>query len=137
MLLATDLINMEKQQQIFVDETQKITDVLKLAVAESSRQYEDVGAVQFSQNSGSHERGMRRLMEPVWQAYHDWFVSIGVKSRGEAEQLWKSFEPEEDVRRCAQELLQAEEAYNTFTKMVDVEIQLHENTVSLPILYAL
>ena len=120
---------MDEQQQIFVDKTQKMTGVLKLAVDASAEQYEDVGALQFSRNSGSPEKGIRRLMEPVWQAYHDWFVSIGVKSRGEAEQLWKSFEPDEDVQCCVQELLHAEEVYNAFTKKVDVEIQQHENTV--------
>ena len=119
---------MDKQQQTFVDNTHTMTGVLKLAVDESAKQYEEVGAVQFSRNSGSPDRGIRRLMEPVWQAYHDWFVSIGVKSRGEAEHLWKSFEPNEDVQRCVRELLQAEEEYNAFTKKVDEEIQLHEDT---------
>ena len=122
--------NMDKKQRQFVAETQKMIGVLKLAVEESEKQYGEVGAVQFSRNSGSPERGMRRLMEPVWQAYHDWFVSLGVKSRSEAEQLLKSFEPDEDVQRCGRELLQAEEAYNAFTKKVDVEIQQRENTVS-------
>ena len=127
---------MDKQQQTFVDKTHTMTGVLKLAVDESAKQYEEVGAVQFSHNSGSPDRGIRRLMEPVWQAYHDWFVSIGVKSRGEAEHLWKSFEPNEDVQRCVRELLQAEEEYNAFTKKVDEEIQLHEDTVSTRVQWA-
>ena len=134
--IADGKCDMDKQQQTFVDKTHTMTGVLKLAVDESAKQYEEVGAVQFSRNSGSPDRGIRRLMEPVWQAYHDWFVSIGVKSRGEAEHLWKSFEPNEDVQRCVRELLRAEEEYNAFTKKVDEEIQLHEDTVSTRVPWA-
>ena len=123
--------NMDEKKRVCVAETQKMIDVLKLAVEESEKQYEEVGAAKFTRNSGSPEMGMRRLMDPIWEAYYDWFVSIGVKSRSEAEQLLKSFEPDKDVQRCGRELLQAEEAYNAFTKKLDTEMQQREDTVSI------
>lgn len=88
--------------------------------------------MQFSRNSGlAVESGIRRMMKPVWEAYQDWFVSLGVNTRSEAEQLWKSFGEDRDVQRCVQELLKAEEGYDAVLKKVEADVQQQEDTVQL------
>lgn len=117
------------KKKLLVAEIRKMTATLLLAVEAGAKQYEEIGGLQFSRNSGTPEKGIRRLMDPVSSAYHGLFIALGVKKRSETEQLWKSFEQDEDVRRCVQELLQAEETLNAFTKKVDGDVQRHEDTV--------
>ena len=121
--------NMDRKK-LLVAEIRKMTTMLRLAVEAGEKQYEEMGGLQFSRNSGATEKGIRRLIEPVWNAYHDLFIALGVKNRSETLQLSKSFEQDDEVQRCVQELLRAEEVYNAFTKKVDGDVQKHEDTVS-------
>ena len=121
---------MGDRKQDFVSATQKLSGVLTSIVEISVREYHELGGVQFSRNSGlTVERGIRRMMKPVWEAYREWLVSLGVKTRSEAEQQWKSFGEDSDVQRSVQELLRVEEGYNALLRKVEADVQKQEDTV--------
>ena len=116
----------------FLSETQKLSSLLTSVVESGAKEYDELGGVQFSRNSGlTVEKGIRRMMKPVWEAYQDWLVSLGVKTRSEAEQLWKSFGEDEDVQRCVQKLQKAEEEYDALLKKVEVDVQKQEDMVQM------
>ena len=122
---------MGDRKQEFLSATQKLSGVLRVIVEISVREYHELGGVQFSRNSGlTVERGIRRMMKPVWEAYQEWLVSLGVKTRSEAERLWKGFGEGGDVQRSVQELLQAEEGYGALLKKVEADVQKQEGTVA-------
>ena len=83
---------MAGRKQEFLSATQKLSGVLTPIVEISVREYHELGGVHFSRNSGlTVEKGVRRMMKPVWEAYQEWLVSLGVKTRSEVERLWRSF----------------------------------------------
>lgn len=72
-------------------------------------------------NRDSREHGLLSLY-PVG-AYYSCFLSAGVKTRKELEELWSSLYTTESVRDAVDELLSAEESYREYISEIDNDLQ--------------
>ena len=63
--------------------------------------------------------------------YVDCLKAVGVKTRAELEEMWKSCYHDKEVRECVEELLSLEESLQELYDDIDVEIQKAEDRLAI------
>ena len=65
--------------------------------------------------------------------YVECFRSASVTTRKELEERWSRYFHDTQVRECVEELLSAEDAYNTLMEEIEREMQRYEDQTAVPV----
>ena len=125
--------HMDARREKFITATEELVDTLTSVVKAGRKELERVGGLQFSLISpiAADAKGIRQLIRPPSVGYWKWFNTVGVSTRSEMEQLWKSFGDDQGILKCVEQLHAAEKRYNELTVEADVDIQSNEDKVAI------
>ena len=124
---------MDARREKFITATKELVDTLNRVVEAGRKEFERVGGMQFSliAPSAADAKGIRQIILPTWTGYWKWLNTVGVSTRNEMEQLWKSFGDDKDILKCVEQLHSAEKRYNELTAEADADVQNNEDKVAI------
>ena len=123
--------HMDARREKFITATEELVDTLTSVVKAGRKELERVGGLQFSLISpiAADAKGIRQLIRPPSVGYWKWFNTVGVSTRSEMEQLWKSFGDEQDILKIVEQLRAAEKRFNELIEEADADVQRNEDKV--------
>ena len=114
-----------------VTATKELVDILTRVVEDGRKEFERVGGLQFALKNPSvpDAKGIGQIIVPTFTGYWKWLNSVGVSTRSEMEQLWKSFGDEQDILKIVEQLRAAEKRFNELIEEADADVQRNEDKV--------
>ena len=122
---------MDARREKFITSTKELVDTLTRVVEAGRKEFERVGGVQFSRTapSAADVKGILEIIKPTCTGYWKWLETVGVGTRSEMEQLWKSFGDDQDILNIVEQLRAAEKRFNELTAEADADVQSNEDKV--------
>ena len=125
---------MEQQEtDLLIFAVNKLAKDLQQMVEEGRKSFKSCADINdFVRSRGSDQPHGMITIYPV-NLYVECFRSAGVATRKELEERWSRHFHDTQVRESVEELLAAEDAYNTMMKEIEREMQRYEDQTAVPL----
>ena len=120
---------MDSQREKYITATKGLVDALKRETEDARQRFSQLGGLQLSKIMTTTIAEGVHLFLPTVAAYLKWLETVGVSTRKEMEELKKSFGDDEDVLKCAEELLAAETQFVELGAKFNEVVQEEEDKV--------
>ena len=126
-------VDMEQENDVLVSAVNKLAKDLHQVVEEGRKSFKYCADINdFVQSRGPDQPHGLYAIYPV-SLYVECFRSAGVATRKELEERWSRHFHDTQVRESVEELLAAEDAYNTLMEEIEKEMQRYEDQTSVPL----
>ena len=124
----------EQERGVLISAVNKLAKDLHQVVEEGRRNFKSCADINdFVRSRGADEPYGLYAIYPV-SLYVECFLSVGVSTRKELEERWSRYFHDTQIRDSVEELLSADDAYNTLMEEIEGEMQRYEDQSAVPVL---